>query len=76
MDQANIGAVPQSVKYAIIGAGIHGLSTAFHLAQTNRESCHGSFWENATSPWFKRLALQEEKDGKQGKQRQQDGARP
>ncbi|HEX2449140.1 MAG TPA: FAD-dependent oxidoreductase [Methyloceanibacter sp.] len=25
--------VPQATKYAIIGAGIHGLSTAFHLAQ-------------------------------------------
>jgi len=42
MDQANIGAVPQSVKYAIIGAGIHGLSTAFHLAQMLKKSGRGS----------------------------------
>jgi len=26
-------AIPSHVKYLIIGAGIHGLSTAYHLAQ-------------------------------------------
>ena len=26
-------AIPEKVDYAIIGAGIHGLSTAWHLAQ-------------------------------------------
>ncbi|MCP4009381.1 MAG: FAD-binding oxidoreductase, partial [Proteobacteria bacterium] len=26
-------AIPTQVKYLIIGAGIHGLSTAYHLAQ-------------------------------------------
>ena len=26
-------AIPTHVKYLIIGAGIHGLSTAYHLAQ-------------------------------------------
>ena len=25
--------VPESVRYCIIGAGIHGLSTAWHLAR-------------------------------------------
>ena len=33
MRQGSNGTVPQSVKYAIVGAGIHGLSTALHLAQ-------------------------------------------
>ena len=33
---------PQGVKYAIIGAGIHGLSTAFHLAQMLKASGRGS----------------------------------
>jgi glycine/D-amino acid oxidase-like deaminating enzyme len=42
MHQANIVALPQSVKYAIIGAGIHGLSTAFHLAQMSKKSGRGS----------------------------------
>ena len=26
-------AVPTHVKYLVIGAGIHGLSTAYHLAE-------------------------------------------
>jgi len=26
-------AVPQAVPYVIIGAGVHGLSTAWHLAK-------------------------------------------
>ena len=26
-------AIPSHVKYLVIGAGIHGLSTAYHLAQ-------------------------------------------
>ena len=34
--------VPQSVKYAIIGAGVHGLSTAFHLAQMLNATGRGS----------------------------------
>ena len=35
-------ATPQSTKYAVIGAGIHGLSTAFHLAQMLKASGRGS----------------------------------
>ena len=35
-------ATPQSTKFAVIGAGIHGLSTAFHLAQTLKASGRGS----------------------------------
>lgn len=35
-------AFPTSSKYIIIGAGIHGLSTAFHLAQALRKSGKGS----------------------------------
>ena len=34
--------VPQATKYAIIGAGIHGLSTAFHLAQMLKATGKGS----------------------------------
>ena len=34
--------VPQGVKYAIIGAGVHGLSTAFHLAQMLKATGRGS----------------------------------
>ena len=36
-------AIPSHAKYVIIGAGIHGLSTAFHLAQelTNRGTGSG-----------------------------------
>jgi methylglutamate dehydrogenase subunit A len=34
--------VPTNVKYAIVGAGIHGLSTAYHLALRLRESGRGS----------------------------------
>jgi glycine/D-amino acid oxidase-like deaminating enzyme len=34
--------VPQGVKYAILGAGVHGLSTAFHLAQRLKASGRGS----------------------------------
>jgi glycine/D-amino acid oxidase-like deaminating enzyme len=34
--------VPGGVKYAIIGAGIHGLSTAYHLALKLKETGHGS----------------------------------
>ena len=34
--------VPQGVKYAIIGAGVHGLSTAFHLAQSLKAAGRGS----------------------------------
>ena len=33
---------PSSTKYAIIGAGVHGLSTAFHLAEMLRASGKGS----------------------------------
>ena len=35
-------AMPQGTKYAVIGAGIHGLSTAFHLAQMLKASGRGS----------------------------------
>ncbi|MGH6946786.1 MAG: NAD(P)/FAD-dependent oxidoreductase [Kiloniellales bacterium] len=35
-------AIPASVKFAVIGAGIHGLSTAYHLAQRLRASGRGS----------------------------------
>jgi glycine/D-amino acid oxidase-like deaminating enzyme len=34
--------VPAGVKYAIIGAGIHGLSTAYHLALKLKETGRGS----------------------------------
>ena len=34
--------VPQGVKFAIIGAGVHGLSTAFHLAQMLKATGRGS----------------------------------
>src|SRR5262245_10315887 len=34
--------VPKATKYAIIGAGIHGLSTAFHLARKLKASGKGS----------------------------------
>jgi methylglutamate dehydrogenase subunit A len=34
--------VPQATKYAIVGAGIHGLSTAFHLAQMLKATGRGS----------------------------------
>ena len=34
--------VPANVKYAIIGAGIHGLSTAYHLALKLKETGRGS----------------------------------
>ena len=42
MRQDNNGTVPQSVKYAIVGAGIHGLSTALHLAQMLKATGRGS----------------------------------
>ncbi len=35
-------AMPQGVKYAVIGAGIHGLSTAYHLARRLRATGRGS----------------------------------
>lgn len=35
-------AVPSGVKYVIIGAGIHGLSTAYHLALKLKETGKGS----------------------------------
>ena len=35
-------ALPEGVKYAIIGAGIHGLSTAYHLALKLKETGRGS----------------------------------
>ena len=34
--------IPQATKYAIVGAGIHGLSTAYHLAQELKRSGRGS----------------------------------
>ena len=35
-------AFPTSTQYLIIGAGIHGLSTAWHLAEILRRSGRGS----------------------------------
>jgi len=35
-------AFPQSTKYVIVGAGIHGLSTAYHLALELRRKGKGS----------------------------------
>jgi len=35
-------AIPQHSKYIVIGAGIHGLSTAFHLAQSLKAAGKGS----------------------------------
>lgn len=35
-------AIPQHSKYVIIGAGIHGLSTAYHLAKSLKASGKGS----------------------------------
>ena len=35
-------AIPEHSKYVIIGAGIHGLSTAFHLAQSLKAKGKGS----------------------------------
>ncbi|MDX6570091.1 MAG: hypothetical protein QOH15_2669, partial [Gaiellales bacterium] len=34
--------VPRSTKYLVIGAGIHGLSTAYHLAKELRTRGTGS----------------------------------
>ena len=34
-------AIPSHVKYLVIGAGIHGLSTAYHLAQKLKASGNG-----------------------------------
>jgi len=35
-------AFPTASKYLIVGAGIHGLSTAWHLAESLRQSGRGS----------------------------------
>lgn len=35
-------AIPEGVKYIVVGAGIHGLSTAYHLAVQLREAGRGS----------------------------------
>ena len=35
-------ALPNATKYLIVGAGIHGLSTAWHLAEALRRSGRGS----------------------------------
>jgi glycine/D-amino acid oxidase-like deaminating enzyme len=35
-------AIPAGVKYAVIGAGIHGLSTAYHLALKLKQTGRGS----------------------------------
>ena len=36
------GKLPESVRYCIIGAGIHGLSTAWHLARELKARGSGS----------------------------------
>jgi len=36
------GKLPESVRYCIIGAGIHGLSTAWHLARELKARGTGS----------------------------------
>ena len=41
-DRINRMAIPSHVKYLIIGAGIHGLSTAWHLGENLRKSGRGS----------------------------------
>ncbi|MEX2010177.1 MAG: FAD-dependent oxidoreductase, partial [Dongiaceae bacterium] len=35
-------ALPTHVKYLVIGAGVHGLSSAWHLAENLRKSGRGS----------------------------------
>ncbi|MBV9281205.1 MAG: FAD-binding oxidoreductase [Chloroflexi bacterium] len=35
-------AIPRSTRFAVIGAGVHGLSTAYHLARALREKGQGS----------------------------------
>lgn len=35
-------AIPKASKYLVIGAGVHGLSTAYHLGRTLREKGQGS----------------------------------
>ena len=35
-------ALPAQVKFVVIGAGIHGLSSAWHLAENLRKSGKGS----------------------------------
>ena len=34
-------AFPTKAKYVIIGAGIHGLSTAWHLAEKSKKNGYG-----------------------------------
>ena len=38
----NSAELPNATRYAVVGAGIHGLSTAFHLAQELRRRGDGS----------------------------------
>ena len=38
----NPGTLPESIRYCIIGAGIHGLSTAWHLARELKAHGTGS----------------------------------
>src|SRR5215472_6296966 len=35
-------AVPQATRYLVIGGGVHGLSSAYHLARALREKGQGS----------------------------------
>ena len=40
-------ALPTHVKYVVIGAGIHGLSSAWHLAENLRKTGKGTLYANA-----------------------------
>ena len=38
----NPGTLPESIRYCVVGAGIHGLSTAWHLARELKARGTGS----------------------------------
>ena len=41
-DRAMNDALPESVAYVVVGAGVHGLSTAWHLAMERAARGQGS----------------------------------